>query len=182
MAVLVGIALVATPAVAQEREDEGALSSSLEDYGGFVGLDMSFGDMAGESSVFAGLQAAMLMKHRVYFGFHVSGMVDGSDAFDAGYGGFMVGYVIPATSLLQFTAETVVGGAFVNPADEEGDDDAEVGLLVQPKASAEIRLARAARLGFGVGYRYIGDLEVNELDEGDFRNAFGSVTLRLGWF
>lgn len=194
--VLVALSLPSIGA-AQQPEEQSAVSLDASDYGGFASMDMRFGDMADDFAVFMGGTLALLLKHRVYLGVRGAGLVTeetvhgSSEAvidptIQMGYGGVVVGYVIPTPSLVQFTAETLLAAGGVDldeDADIDGDDeDWEAVFVFEPVLSAELKLARIVRLGFGVGYRFVGGVDTPGLEDRDLRGAVGTATLRVGWF
>lgn len=153
---------------AQQPDRQSAVSLDASDYGGFVSADMRFGDMADDFAVFMGGTLALLLKHRVYLGVRGAGLVTeetprgstqavNDPTIHMGYGGVVVGYVIPLPSLVQFTAETLIAAGGVDlddDADIEGDEeDWEAVFVFEPVLGAELKLAPIVRLGFGVGYR-----------------------------
>lgn len=182
---------------AQQPDRQSAVSLDASDYGGFVSADMRFGDMADDFAVFMGGTLALLLKHRVYLGVRGAGLVTeetprgstqavNDPTIHMGYGGVVVGYVIPLPSLVQFTAETLIAAGGVDlddDADIEGDEeDWEAVFVFEPVLGAELKLAPIVRLGFGVGYRFVGGVDTPGLQDRDLRGAVGTATLRLGWF
>jgi hypothetical protein len=94
---------------------------------------MRFGDMMGEFAGFAGGRAAVLLKQRVHLGLagaglatdnaEVVGPVPGSlRSLRMGYSGILVGYVVPTRSLVDVTADLVVGAGGVHPEGVDDDD------------------------------------------------------------
>lgn len=188
---------ISSSAAAQEPERQSAVSLDASDYGGFVSADMRFGDIADDFGVFMGGTLALLLKHRVYLGVRGAGLitdeaVDGSAGtvndppIHMGYGGIVAGYVIPTRSLVQFTAETLLAAGGVKLDDdghvEDEDEDWEGVFVFEPVLGAELKLAPIVRLGFGVGYRFVGGVDTPGLEDRDLRGAVGTATLRLGWF
>jgi len=196
IATVLALALAASPGSAQSAEEESALGTQLSGYGGFIGMDMRFGDMMDEFAVFMGGHAALLLKHRVYLGLSGAAVVtDASRAFapggalrpaiDMSYGGVLVGYIIPTPGLVQLTADVLIGGGGVKLREHAGttdDDDWDALFVFEPALSAEIKLARIVRLGLGAGYRFVGAVDAAGLGDQDLRGFNGTVTFRVGWF
>lgn len=181
---------------AQTPDRQSAFGLDPRDYGGFVGLNLHFGDMMDDFAAFMGGHAALLLKQRVYLGVGGIGLVTDESrvaaagqtpgpAIRMGYGGLLVGYIVPTRSLVQFTAETLLAGGGVSLAadDDTGDDEDWDGIFVfEPALGAELKLARVVRLGFGVGYRFVGGVDTTTLRDTDLRGVTGTATLRVGWF
>ena len=64
--------------------------------------------------------------------------------------------------------------------DLEGQSD---GIYaVEPALNLEINVASFFRLDFGGGYRFVWDVDVPELSNGDLSQFFGQVVLKFGAF
>jgi hypothetical protein len=191
LAVFVSLAASASAVAAQGPERDSAIGSDLSGYGGFIGLDTRFGDMMDDFAVFMGAHAALLLKHRVYLGLSGAGLITNhyapsastDSAIDMGYGGLLIGYVIPMPGMIQLTADATIGAGGVKLAGQSETDDEEWDELFvfEPGLSAEIRLARIVRLGL-VGYRYVGAVDTPGLTDADLRGLSGTANVRLGWF
>ena len=184
--------LAVTTSAAQNPERESALGTRLRDYGGFVGLDMRFGDLHDDFAVFTGGHAALLLKHRIYLGVGGAGLTtdsrigDGAASEDLhmGYGGFLVGYVVPLPGLVQLTADVLIGagGARVGAPLGTGEELDDAFLAFEPTLGVELKLARVIRIGFGAGYRFVGGLDSAGLRDNDLRDLTVAARLRVGWF
>jgi hypothetical protein len=177
---------------AQEpRPQESVIDTQVRDVGGFMELDLRFGDMMGEFAAFPGGRAAVLLKQRLYLGVGGAGLATDNAAIQGpvpgstqplrmGYGGMLVGYVIPTRSLVEVTADVLVGGGKVNP--EHADVDDEI-FVFEPSAALQLRLApRVVRLALGASYRFVGDVDLAGIEDSDLRGFTGTVSVRLGWF
>ena len=72
LTLLVGLLHAVVPELL--RAQTSAVGARLSDYGAFLGLDMRFGDMAGEFAAFAGGDAAIVLKRKVYLGIRGAGL------------------------------------------------------------------------------------------------------------
>lgn len=188
MITMIAAAMLTTPALAQS-----ALGSKLSDYGGFLGLDLRFGDAADKFGAFAGGEAAALLKHRVYLGLRGAGLVTDNIAvplpgagrtadLHMGYGGFVIGYTIPAASLVDISIDALVGGGAAG-IDEVGEDSEWDPVFVfEPSATLDLKLTRFVRIGFGAAYRFVGDVEVEGVEESNLRGVTGLIRIRAGRF
>ena len=193
--VCLALAAALTAACSAQAQERTALSSDLSDYGIFAGLDMRFGDIAGEYAGLAGAHAAVRLKENIYLGLRGIGLATDAERLAAaagapdaelefGYGGLLVGYILPLPGALQLTAEALIGAGGVKLDDdtsEDGDERDEV-FVFEPSLGAEIRLASFARIGLGAGYRYVGGTDVAGLRDHDLRGVVGTATLRIGRF
>lgn len=164
---------------------QSATGSGPRDFGGFGGLTLRFGDMRDEFAAFPGAEFAVLLRQRIYLGIAGAGLATdheiGTGKLDMGYGGALVGYVITTRSLLEVTAQTVVGagGLRLRPS---ADEDWDAVFVFEPSAGVELKLAPVARLGLGLGYRFVGGSDSPAAPDEELRGVTGTLTLRLGWF
>jgi hypothetical protein len=183
--------LTTTAAPAQEPErPPSAIGTGWRDFGGYLELDMKFGDLMNEFAAFAGGRAAVLLKRRVYLGIGAAGLatdnaripgpVPGSShALQMGYGGLLIGYVIPTRSLVQITTDVLVGAGGLDLEDQDQDDAV---FVFEPTVGVELMLSRVVRLGLGAGYRFVGDTDLAGLEDSDLRGFTGTAAVRVGWF
>jgi hypothetical protein len=176
---------------AQDREPpESAVGTRLRDFGGFVQLDARFGDMMGEFAAFAGARAAVLLKRRVYIGLGGAGLATDNAVVPGptpgtthpirmGYGGLLIGYVIPTNSFVEITTDVLVGAGGVKLRDVDTDDAI---FVFEPSVGIELNLSRVARLGFGAGYRFVGDTDLPGVEDSDLRGFTGTAAIKVGWF
>jgi hypothetical protein len=181
--------LLTTTASAQRAERESALGTSLRDYGGFVGLDTRFGDMNNDFAMFTGGHAAILLKHRIYFGMGGAALTTGSrigsvrDNLDMAYGGFLLGYILPMPGLVQLTADALMGAGGVKIGEAVGNDELDDAFFAfEPTLGVELKIAPVVRIGFGAAYRYVGGLDTVGLRDNEVRDLTVSARLRAGWF
>jgi hypothetical protein len=187
---LLTMAFAATLNAQEPERQETAVGTRLRDFGGFVELDTRFGDMMGEFAAFAGARGAVRLKQRVYLGLGGAGLatdnagipgpIPGSiQPLRMGYGGILVGYVVPTRSLVDVTADVLVGAGGVSI---KGTDSEDAIFVFEPTVGVDLRLARVARLGIGAGYRFVGDVDLAGIEDSDLRGFTGTVAIRVGWF
>lgn len=185
----------APPALAQRQQS--AAGRALADYDAFVGLDLRFGDVMDDFGAFVGGHAALLLKNRVYVGVRGVGLATDNARFAPnpqappepirmGYGGILLGYVVPSSSLVHVTADVLLGAGAVdaNRDDErpDGDDASDAVFVFEPSVTVEVKLTRFTRIGVGAGYRFIGDVDLPGVQDDDLRGVTGVVTIRMGKF
>jgi hypothetical protein len=182
------LTLLSTTACAQS-----ALGTRAADYGGFVGLDLRFGDMGAEFAAFAGAEAAVLLKQRAYIGVRGGGLTTDNSSLPStgsspggtlamGYGGLLVGYIVPTRSMVDFSVDALFGGGGVGTTDSDREKDWDGIFVFEPSATVDLRLAPMARIGLGVAYRFVGDVDLVGLRDSDFRGLTGLLRVRLGKF
>jgi hypothetical protein len=169
----------------EPKPQENAVSTQLRDYGGFVELDTRFGSLLGDFATFAGARGAVLLKQRVYLGLGGAGLATdhpvpvSGERLRMGYGGVLMGYVIPTAALLNVTADVLVGAGGLSTS---STDELDQIFVFEPSVGVELRVARFARLGIGAGYRYVGGADLAGIEDSDLRGLNGTVSIRAGWF
>jgi hypothetical protein len=187
---LLTLALGSAAAAQESGPQESAIGTRLDDYRGYVELTNRFGSLMGEFGAFAGAQAAVRLKRRLYVGLgglglatdnaRVPGAAPGSSlTLGMGYGGLLVGYVSPAASLVDVTAEVLVGGGGVSLSGLDRTDEV---FVFEPSMGVELRLAPIVRLGLGAGYRFVGGADLPGVRDSDLRGFTGTAAVRIGWF
>jgi hypothetical protein len=170
-----------------------AVGTRFSDYGGFVGLDLRFGDIASKFAAFAGAEAALLMKRRVYVGIRGGGLATDNSRIPAsgsspggtlamGYGGFMLGYIFPTRSLADVSVDLLLGGGGVGTSTADSERDWDGVFVFEPSATVDLKLLPMARIGLGVGYRFVGDIDIPGLRDTQIRGFTGLVRMRVGRF
>lgn len=171
-----------------ERQ-ESAVGNELDDFGGLIGLEFRFGDMMNEYAALAGIRGAVVLKRRVYLGLGGVGLVTDNalvgvapaplQPLRMGYGGLLIGYMIPTRSMVQFSVDLLLAGGGVSV--EEGDDTDGI-FVYEPTAAVELKLARMVRLRAGAGYRFVGDVDLAGIGDSDLRGPVGTFAIQLEWF
>jgi hypothetical protein len=188
LTIVLTLLILAPPSEAQSPETkprDHAIGTRLRDYGGFVELDTRFGDMMGDFAAFAGARGAVLLKQRLYVGLGGAGLAtdnpvpESGESLGMGYGGLLIGYVVPTSSLVNVTADVLVGAGGLSTHSTDGTDQI---FVFEPTVGLELRLARFARIGLGASYRYVGSADLAGILDSDLRGVTGTVSLRAGWF
>jgi hypothetical protein len=186
------VMLLATtlPGAASAQRSESAFGSRMSDFGGFVELDTRFGELMGDFAGFAGARAALRLKQRVYLGVGGAGLATDnaripgatpgtSHRLNMGYGGILVGYAVPTREFLDLTADVLIGGGGVSL---DGLSRSDEFFAFEPSVGVELRIAPVLRFGLGASYRFVGDVELQGVNDSDLRGFTGTASIRLGWF
>jgi hypothetical protein len=158
--------------------------------GAYAGLGFRYARLLGEDSLLAGLEAALLLDHRIAFGFAAYGWSNSSRARGVktvtfGYGGLVLRYHFLFDSPVQisFAVLAAAGDISTKPLAElkPGDDRSSDTIFVcEPQISAHLQIARFLRLGADFGYRIVAGIDKHSVS--DFRGFLGGVHLQVGWF
>jgi len=158
--------------------------------GGFAGLEMRFGDLAGAFATFAGAEFAILINDRVYVGVRGAGLATdnamaqgptGQDTLKMGYGGLVVGHLVPLTSQMDLAVDALVGAGSYGAASTPSSEHDAV-FVFEPSASLALRVLPFMRIGVGASYRFVGDASFGGVRDADLRGLTGMLYVRVGRF
>jgi hypothetical protein len=199
--VVTTLVLVASTGVTQEAET--LLSPGISN-GGFGAVVTKLTTVNGEFGVMAGLRGAWITNHTFSIGAGFYGLatqnivMDGSELggtpgqdyfLEMGYAGVEVEYVYPWHRLLHMSANVLVGGggvAYIEDPhyDDREDDplDSDAFFIVEPGLYLELNVARPMRLDLGLSYRFVADVELPKIEDGDLEGLAATLTLKFGGF
>jgi len=171
---------------------KGGAAARLAGLRGFVGMDMRFGEMSDEFAMFVGAEMALLMNRGVYLGIRGAGLATDNahvptaaspvpDTLRMGYGGFVIGHIVPVSRTLAISVDALVGAGSVG-TDRTGAGDDDAVFVFEPSATVDLKLAPPARVGSGASYRFVGDVSVPGVRDANLRGFSGVLRVRLGRF
>jgi hypothetical protein len=107
-----------------------------------------------------------------------------------GCGGFMLEYTPYSEKLLHLSLHGMIGAGGVRYAvkDYKTDNDDDVNynedafFVLEPGVDAILNVTEAFRVGAGLAYRYVNDVEYEDLTNSDLSGVSGQVVLRFGVF
>jgi hypothetical protein len=185
--------LVVVPARAAEDR---TLVRSVHHHGAFLAPVLKGSEMLGQLSLLVGGRIAWVANHQFCLGIggyglasEVSTDFDGTDVpalLNFGYGGLEVEYIFFPQHMFHFTLYTLIGGGGADFfTREEGSDkewDGDAFFIIEPGFNLEFNIREGWRLDFGYSYRFVSDLQMDELSNEDLRDVAANITLRLGKF
>lgn len=183
--------LVAIPA--QGAEDR-TLVGSIHHHGAFLAPVLKGTEMLGQLSLLVGGRVAWVANHQFCLGVGGYGLAsdvttdldDVSAMLNFGYGGIEVEYIFFPHHMFHFTIFTLIGGGGADFfTREEGSDnqwDGDAFFIVEPGFNLGFNIREGWRLDFGYSYRFVSDLQMDELSNKDLRDVAANFTLRLGKF
>ena len=168
--------------------------------GGFGGPVLVYSRVRDTDVIFFGGRGGWIANHRFVLGAGGFAMTSRMPApagaplggdnlrLDFGYGGLWLEYILWPHKVLHASFGTLVGGgaAIYNRAIRaEGEDReviSDVVFVVDPVVSAEVNVLRFLRVSAGVGYRYVGSVNLVGLEKDDLSGFTASVMLKFGNF
>lgn len=153
--------------------------------GGFGGIVFKGSGVNDQFAGFFGARGAWMIDH--VFGLGAGGYVmgggvdvqrtDGKQSLDMWYGGAEIEFISGWSQVYHITFLTLIGGGALGL---EGETD---GIYaVEPQMNLEVNVNSFFRLNFGGGYRFIWDVDIPDLSNGDLSQFFGQVSLKFGAF
>ncbi len=183
-AAVVSCVFLASPADL-EAQSARTLVRGESSNGGFGAVGFKGSGVNDQFAGFFGARGAWMIDHVFALGagaYLMGGGVDverstGSQSLKMWYGGAEIEFISGWSEVYHFTFLTLIGGGSL---DLEGQSD---GIwTVEPALNLEINVNSFFRLDFGGGYRFVWDVDIPELSNGDLSQFFGQVVLKFGAF
>ncbi len=191
------LALIMLPvfSFAQEEEEIQTLFAKKPvKISGFGGPVVNVTSMKNDFALVHGFSGAALFNQKFYAGFYVRELENefsrhfitgNSYDFYFNHRGLLLGYIFMPKNVLHFNIGLQAGKGeleYEDPLTYNWYYDDFV-LILQPSIEAEINLAKFMRIGVGVNFRFLNDInEIPGFSNGDFSDIGGQVSLKFGWF
>jgi hypothetical protein len=176
------------------------LISGTTSSGGYGGPVLVYSRVLDRDAFFFGGRGGWIINHRFVLGGAGFAMVSsmpppegapdiGEDLrFEFGYGGLWLEYIFLPDELIHASIGTMIGGGATSyTLRRRGDrDDREVEsdpvFVLDPVLAAELNVIRFLRVSVGVGYRYVGSVQLPGVRKEELSGFTGSVMLKFGRF
>jgi hypothetical protein len=192
------IALTLALALPAFAEDETLLGGGLTS-GGFGGPEVKFTSIDDDFAVLVGARGGWIINHSFILGIGGYGLVQdninrypiGFDRYNfltMGYGGFMMELDFNPHKLVHGSGIILIGGgalgrAISGPYYREPLDNTEDGFfVVEPEVNVTVNMTSFFRISTGASYRFVSDVEMSGLTNGDISGPAATLTLRFGKF
>ena len=188
------VALLILVAVPAQGAGDRTLVGSIHHHGAFIAPVLKGSEMLGQMSLLVGGRVAWVANHQFCLGIGGYGLAsdvteeldDVTAMLNFGYGGLEVEYIFFPHHMFHFTLYTLVGGGGADFfTREEGSDqewDGDAFFIIEPGFNLEFNIREGWRLDFGYSYRFVSDLQMDEISNKDLRDVAANFTLRLGKF
>jgi hypothetical protein len=177
------------------------LGGKKSSIGGYGGVSIVGSSMKGQAVVYAGLEGALLVAHRLAIGLAGYGLatrIAGPDdsfgnaqRLEFGYGGLVLRYSFVERRPYYFTVGALVGGGGVgygrdyrnHDFDGNREYDPDPVFVVEPSVGGHVNLTRWMRLGATVSYRMVNGIDnLTHIKEKDLSGFAYGGNIQLGWF
>jgi hypothetical protein len=110
------------------------------------------------------------------------------------YGGLEFEYVRDPHKLVHYTVSTLIGAGAIDykdfdcaACDDAGDNsdtdlDTDVFFVVEPSVNVMLNITPMFRIGLGVSYRYVQDVELKGVEDEDLKGFSGTLIAKIGRF
>ncbi len=143
----------------EESQDTETLVPSDFDNGFVVAFDNKLSTLDGSFANFAGLHGGWLIDHSFLIGMAGYGTTDTARGLDMGYGGLLLEYFFNPNKLFNYSVRGLIGGGgaenFGNRHHGPGHD-VDGFFVAEPEARVTLNVLKPFRIGFGLGYRFVG--------------------------
>jgi hypothetical protein len=168
--------------------------------GGYGGPVLMYSRVLDRDAIFFGGRGGWIVGHRFVLGGGGFGMTTrppapegapdvGEDLrLDFGYGGVWLEYILLPDKVVHATVGTLIGGggtSYTRVRRTEREDrevESDPVFVLDPVVSIELNVIRFMRVSAGVGYRYVGSVNLPGLRREDLSGFTGSVMLKFGRF
>jgi hypothetical protein len=168
--------------------------------GGYGGPLLMYSRVLDRDALFFGGKGGWIVNHRFVLGGGGFGMTTrvpapagapevGEDLrLEFGYGGVWLEYIFLPEKVFHATVGTLLGGGGVSYNRLRRTDraarevESDTVFIIDPVLSAEVNVIRFLRVSAGVGYRYVGSVDLTGLRKEDLSGFTASVMLRFGRF
>lgn len=177
-----------TPAAAPEADRPppaapATLLDRLPTFGAYAGLGFRYANLVREDGLLAGLEAALLLDHRLALGVAAYGWSAerANDRVTFGYAGVILRYHFLFDSPFSFSIAALGAAGGVQRRLEARTRSIDDGVFVfEPQLGGHLTVAPFLRLGVDFGYRVVAG--VDAFEPSDLRGFLGGVHAQLGWF
>jgi hypothetical protein len=192
LSVLIVSALLSLTVMAQEKT---LLNSELHN-GGYGAFFTKIGVINGSTGVFMGGQGSWIINHKLAIGgkgyalispLEVSGLNNVKMEF--GCWGGLIEYIIASDKLIHLNVNTMIGAGGVRYSvkdyryDHNQVDYTEDGVFViEPGLDAELNIHKNFRIGLGVNYRMVSNVDYADLTDSDLSGFSAQITFKFGAF
>jgi len=190
--VLSACPLIALPAWAEKGGDqpETLFSGEMEN-GGFGAPVVKITTIDGNAEVMVGGRGGWIINHTFVLGGGGYGTatktrsdrLNSDGQYEFGHGGLELEYIWRHAELVHGTFLLHVGaGSIEHPGFLDTRAGQDSVFVLEPTVSAELNVVKFFRVAIGGGYRFVIDVDVNGLNDGDLSGPAGTITLKFGWF
>jgi len=151
--------LVVFSASAQEAEKPENLIKGDLDHGFIFSIDDKLSTIDGDFANFTGAHLGWLINHKLLIAVAGYGTSTEPNGLDMGYGGLLVEYFFDPNKLFNYSVRSLIGGGGADSYGRHGHGhgvDLDGFFVAEPEARVTLNVMGPFRMGFGVGYRFVG--------------------------
>ena len=142
----------------EESQDTETLLPSDFDNGFIVAFDDKLSTLDGNFANFAGFHGGWLIDHSFLIGMAAYGTT-ADRGFEMGYGGFLIEYFFNPNKLFNYSIRGLIGGGGIENYGNRHQGfghDLDGFFVAEPEARVTLNVSKPFRIGFGLGYRFVG--------------------------
>ncbi len=190
LCVLILVSILASTGFAQE--DSKTLLSGKIEHGGYGGPQVTLSEVNGEIGILTGVRGGWIINHTYVLGLggynlqnEVKADID-SRNLEMSYGGLHFEYIVDSDRLIHYYFQALFGSGNVNYSSREFVNESESEKdwfwVVQPAAYVELNVVEYFRIGVGLSYRYVNDVELPNLSNTDINGLGLNLLFKFGKF
>lgn len=166
-----------------------ALIDHTDKWNLFSRFDLSYGEIDSSGALMGGLKVGGLLNDRLALGLAARTVLDSVETespflqdienTDFWYGGFYTEYVFNPDNLVYLSLDLTLGGGQLNVKRSAGGEESSTLFVAEPGVNAMINVTETFMIGLGAHYRFIQNVDVRDLEDGDLSGVLGTVFLRF---
>ncbi len=157
--------------------------------GGFLGPVIKFSEINDQFAALVGGRAGFIINRVLVVGIEGYGLVNEIEAstprnrlLDFGYGGLLLGYVNRSQKLVHLSIHSLIGGGGLHYRPDYYDEYVDAVFVCEPGADLILNVTKHFRIGLGGSYRFVSDVDLPGLSNGDVDGPSASLVLKFGRF
>ncbi len=166
-----------------------ALIDHTDKWNLFSRFDLSYTEVDSNGGLMGGLKVGGLLNDRLALGLAARTVLDSIETespflqdienTDFWYGGFFTEYVFHPDNLVYFSIDLTLGSGQLNVKRTAGGEESATVFVAEPGVNAMLNVTETFMIGLGAHYRFVHNVEVQDLDESDVSGILGTVFLRF---
>ncbi|TAD97462.1 MAG: hypothetical protein EAZ97_12465 [Bacteroidetes bacterium] len=184
---------------AQDKDEMQTLSGNRKHSGHYFALNFRSTTIKDHAAFLGGFKFAWTINRIMSMGFEAHGLVPNIRLDNVsssrvrplmGYGGFFIEPIIASNKVIHVTFPIAVGAGWAGYVKDWNDPAVTDNKVlsdytfwyIEPSANLEVNVSTRFRVGLGIGYRYLTDLELLNTNKTDFSGITYSLMLKFGRF
>lgn len=178
----------------EKKEEMNAIFDSKNaKINGFGGPILNFSSVTNDFGLFTGGKGGIIINHNTIFGVEgyqlvtdISHKEESNKDLNFIYGGVFGGYIFNWKSRIHLNTTVMVGWGGIGKREKQDSDEyfdvSENLFVLQPGLELEFNIFKIFRIGLGVNYRQVSEINIESYSNDDLSSFGGVFSLKFGQF